>query len=642
MHEGPARDCLRLGDALARLRPRYRRIALVSGRAHLAGLDRSDDQTLVVCCNWLIWQELEASMPHSIYIDAGLVDWDDADLPNDGQAYDSDWALRDGEDVTVFRGVPLGRLFATEVGMLVATYWKLEQALRSLLRRFRPDTLVFFDLRIDQNEIDVSARKIVVDTVCAELGVDVVDRSDPSARDDSDSPMASWRGGATGSRPNLLRRLALAVYLAVAGAAAGLMLRLYKNRYRVLLAVNTSISAPLLRAFRPGRTIPVVFARNTPDKMRSLIRHALMGIPMATLPPAKLDRNDQARLSDIKRDLAACWAGPITGLQKAVRNYLQTHVIGSGRFEQMAALVRRSERLFERTAPDRIVVDSVKGQAHRIYIEQAHRRGVAVDYIWHGPFALQNLRFEALGSDPRFPPRVTRMLSWGPVNDGWLDAVEARTERVTVGNPILDAYADPPAVAPADRRRALLLQYTPIITDLKGLNANQFEFFVETARMLREIGYDEIIVKLHPGLWRTDYYQRIAELFSLDVSIRQSEPFQELVDWADVVIGPAASGAMLETLASGKPYYAMLLPPHSLDTSYAKSVDFISSVDELRAALTAGRPIRTNEILDDYCSSSDIPSASRRLWQVFGDDAERGRGGAAQAPVVRDRPVDAT
>ena len=76
------------------------------------------------------------------------------------------------------------------------------------------------------------------------------------------------------------------------------------------------------------------------------------------------------------------------------------------------------------------------------------------------------------------------------------------------------------------------------------------------------------------------------------------EPFSECVEWADAVIGPLASGALLETLASGTPYYPILLNPHTLEPSFYGDFEVYETTTEACDALLAQTPIDGRQLLD--------------------------------------------
>ena len=216
-----------------------------------------------------------------------------------------------------------------------------------------------------------------------------------------------------------------------------------------------------------------------------------------------------------------------------------------------------------------------------------------MNYIWHSPLTPQNQKMDALGGDPRIEPLVDRNFSWGRINDQWLDRVGANQPRIRIGSPLIGHYrekaghrlvADMPSPS---ERNVLVLQYTPIVTDIRGLNSNIYAHFIDTIRLLRERGYKNIRLKLHPGRgrWKKSYFETIASHFGLQCKILKSDPFVECLKWADLVIGPAQTGAFFETLAAGKPYYPVLLEPHGLDSSYY--LDYYPIFDSIEAAVEA-------------------------------------------------------
>ena len=151
-----------------------------------------------------------------------------------------------------------------------------------------------------------------------------------------------------------------------------------------------------------------------------------------------------------------------------------------------------------------------------------------MDYIWHAPVAPQNLKFDALGSDPRAPVRIDRILSWGPVNEAWLKRTGARVgELLTVGNPVLGKYCNRKASCPnleagSERRSALVVQQTTVFTDLSAGLSRQFYQFIHATRELKRQGYKRVTFKLHPGIQRgVEIFSAIKNAFDLDCDIHR-------------------------------------------------------------------------------------------------------------------------
>lgn len=617
--------CVALGDLPGRLKTRYRRLALITSRHHLELLDGQDDDTLIVSCDWLLWQQELAAGRHIAYYELGIRDWDKPDtLATDLFLHANDWIPdREGGDPTVFRNVSLGRLFGAEMSMAMMNYYRLERALRKLFERFRPSEILFFDFTYDVNVLGVPLRKLVVETVSRDCGVAFVDRSGEAPPDDDHIAEAVYVEKGRGP----MARAILATYAWLLEAATRMRcLASFRDR-RVLVLVNSNVAPPLVRHFNGGGLMPVFLGRTIPRRA-GLLWHCLRcGILLVAHRASRLSTEDLDRIDEIRRALEGAFSVPEDGVIGFARAYVRQEILDTGRMEEMAKKVSMAERLLDRIQPKRIVVDGIRNPPPRIYVELASARNIAVDYIWHSPLTPQNLKMDALGGEARYPRCVTRCLSWGRTNERWLDRVGATPKRIRVGSPIGDHYAGwqrrrSSNPGSADGKSVLLLQYTFVVTDLAGLNANMYENFVNSVRELKRLGAAQIRFKLHPGpgRWKKGYFQRIADYFGLDCAILKAEPFHECLAWADVVIGPALSGAMFETLAAGKPYHAFLLAPHSMDTAYFERFPLITGLDQLEASLARNSDTEGRVLLDNLYSIDEIPNPSERLWEVLRRD----------------------
>ena len=129
---------------------------------------------------------------------------------------------------------------------------------------------------------------------------------------------------------------------------------------------------------------------------------------------------------------------------------------------------------------------------------------------------------------------------------------------------------------------------------------------------------------MHPGPYSDEHYRMVADAFALDCTIHKNEPFGDLLAGADIVIGPAVSGAMVEVLGAGKPYYPVLLPPHAVNAKYLASHPVFTSIDDLRTALEADEPPVFGALLEDFASVREIPNAAHHTWRVLRDILNEG------------------
>ena len=140
--------------------------------------------------------------------------------------------------------------------------------------------------------------------------------------------------------------------------------------------------------------------------------------------------------------------------------------------------------------------------------------------------------------------------------------------------------------------------------------------------MLLNLGYSQIRVKLHPGTKKSRYYKKIAEHFGFECTICSSGVFKEHVDWSDFVIGPPTSGSMLEAMGMGKPHYAVMLPPSSIDMTYLQGRQVFTNFESLSQALSDGCVPDQSAFLNNFISYGNIPNPAQRLWDELRDNAD--------------------
>jgi len=627
---GETPRCLFPNALPAHITDRYRALALVVTPAHVERLDPADEDVLIVCCDWLLWQRLIGERRHAVHYELGLLDWDGTDsLNTDLFNHANDWILDiDGGDPSVFRDVSLGRLFGAEMTMAVMNFHRLNRSLRSLIRRFHPRELWFYDFKYDINHLTPALRRHIVRLVAGDCAVGFVDRSKAPLASDHGKALATYRLKDHGR----LARMLLAIYAFVIEAATRLRRAFGPPGNRVLVLVNTNMAVPLVRGFAGGRLTPMFLGRTIPKRPGLLWRCLARGILLVNPWPASLTAADSARVVEIRDALDRATSRAADGMLAFAHAYVRENVLDLAALREAAEEVTMAASVLDRLQPRRIVVDGIRSRRHLAYAELARARGIAVDYIWHAPLTPQNMKTGGLGGDPRQPTFVSRCLSWGRTNEEWLRRVGAQTSVVRVGSPLRDKFirdTRPAASRPARtgaERNVLVLQYGFNVLDLAGVNANMYGTFVNLMRMLRRLGYANVRFKMHPGpgRWQKSYFAKIADFFGVTCDILQYEPFEACLEWADVVIGPSHTGAMFETLAAGKPYHALMLPPHNtFDVRYFEGFPLINSLDQLPDALERDTDAAGRKLLDDLYATDEIANPSERFWQVLADDVRR-------------------
>ncbi len=620
--------CLSPGDLPSHIKPRYRAFALVATSAQVDCLEPMDEEILIVCCNWLMWQQLSAEGRHAVYFELGTLDWSEPDsLDIDLFHRANDWLLDlAGRDPTVFHDVSIGRTFGAEISLASVIYYRIERSLRPLIKRFCPNEILFYDFKYDFNIFNAKTRRLIIRTLAEECGIRFVDcaekmRNDRNADEEGYVPKQHGR----------FASLLLATYSWGLESITRLRCIFSRPDRRVLLLIVSNSAAPLARDFIGGRFTPIFLGRTIPKNFSLLWRCLREGVLLVRPRLVSLSKNDRLRLREITGSLEPILSEPAEGVLGFVRAFIRHQFLETGQLERRAQEIIMEAGLLDRYRPRRLVVDGVRNSRHLINTELARPRGIAVDYIWHSPLTPQAQQFGAIGGDPRQPVFVDRCLSWGDVNNAWLDRVDAKQPRERVGCPIAAHYHrhDKTAASPSAEAKScgdtnvLLLLYTLPVLDMSGLQSNMYATFVNCVRMLKRLGYINIAFKMHPapGRWKKRDIEEIARYFEIECEIWKSEPISECLDWADIVIGPMQTGAFFEALAAGKPYHALLIPPFSHDPTFYADYPYHQSIDDLAKALETSPPAAAaKKLLNGVYGVDEFASTTRRFWQVFEDD----------------------
>ncbi len=620
----PDYKCFRLDERLPYLKKSYRSLALVMERRHVEALEPGDDDTLIVSSNWLLWQQCLREQRHCVHADLGILGWDALQLGNNHYMDIHDWVYVDGRDATLFHGVSLGRKLRSETSLVVADYRKLKRSLEALIERFSPEEVVFFDFRTDYGFLDREERLRILQEVAREQNLRIADRGDASGGSESDFPTIQSYGFLTENRPSLksfLKSAALAVFEHFFNLLSICLRALAPDRPTVLIAATALNGIPLLENFDGKGVFPLYLAKMLPNKrdFLGLINYLKKGGLLVAAGRPKLQPSDRDAVVAIERRLQAAWKTPADGVAGALRRYIGKNVLRLNKFHEVAEDMLWAECLLERHKPDQIFTDGFMSPLCTTFLELAKARGIRTAAAWHAPI-IQNVRFEALGSNPKYPSLVDRLFTWGKAQEDWLEAISAKVETVRTGCPI-SGQRRFPALSSGRPQKVLVVQYFISYNNFQSPACHEYYFFVESVRMLLKLGYSQIRVKLHPGTNKSRYYKKIADSFSFECDIVSSRAFKEHVAWADFVIGPPTSGTMLETMGMGKPHYPVMLPPSSMDMTHLQGLWVFSDFQSLGQALSEGYVPDQGAFLNNFISYDDIPNPARRMWDALRDNA---------------------
>lgn len=595
------------------LASRYDRLVLVSHGRHVAALD-PDPATLVVSTDWLAWRHCRARGIACVHFEFALAEW-----PEERGAADTvhlrcaEWVYdADGRDTTRLAGVSLGKSFLRSVTMFANAYERIWHALDRLCARFAPGEVVLIGLRAEFDLLGDAVARQVVGEIAGRHGARVVDSWDPPAADDRGFPENPAGFGVPDARPPLWRALLRDAYgRVVAGAFA--LRRLFDRRAPVLVIHNWATVAPLIDHHDSRTLVPAFFAASLPKRPALLWRLWRRGAALVHLPRVGLDAADERAIAAVADSIAAR-AATRSGVEGAVARFLLERVVATGWLRQQASAAKAHQRVFRRHRFARVLVgDSTNGTC-RIVIETARAHGVAVDELPNGMFITPQ-RYDTRTGDRGGPALIDRMLCWGPAGERWIAAQAPGLARARTGYPAIDPLRRAPRPL-ARLERALVLPVYADCDDVPAFTSNIFGWLVATVAVLTERGC-RVRVKLHSGPQNLDYYRDVLRQAGLDAEIVKGGALQPHLEWADFAVGPSNSGATVEALAAGLPYYAVVPAPSLIDPGLLPPTVVVRSpadlVDRLRRCDTPD----IAAALDDLCGCAAIPNASRQVWRAL-------------------------
>lgn len=611
-------------DLPAYLKQRYRRLVFVTRNKHLELLGEMDADTLIVSANWLLWQEALARGEHCVHTHLGLVDWDTRDLDQNLWLKAYDWVYDQGDDQTMFRDISLGRKFAKEVSFVIADVARLDRIFRQLIERFSPQEIEYLDCKTDTGYLGEKYRISLVRNICEDSNVTFIDGSDAGEADIREMPINRFAGlmQEVPSARDRVRAMVRGVFGLLTNSTCRVLRRVGKRRNIVLMLSTHLNTTPLLRSYDGQDVRPMLLANWFPNKsdLRSLFSALRKGVLLVHTGPQRLSDAELDRLGEIRNYFEKCWEHKTTAHETVVRDYVLDNVLLATRLAERAQEVKWAEALLNTHRPNEVFSDALTNPMVKTVLEVANLKGLRTNSTLHGQF-IQPTKIEIFGCDPRVPSVVTRCLTWGRVHEKWLESIGAKCEHIRTGNLISGKYrkmALPTLPAGTKPKRALVLQYAVPYNNFAALTSNEYEYYVKIVRELKALGMEEICVKIHPKVPKVEYYNQIAEFFGLSCTVVEQGPFEKFVKWADVVIGPVHSGAMLEVLASGKPYYPAMLKPDSADAAYFPDSTIYTETDQIIEALKSGDiPQNPRQILNHFTSIDEIPDAAAQTWENF-------------------------
>jgi len=606
----------------------YENLALISDLSHFEDFKQHASETifcntLFVSSSWLLWQDLLYQNQHCIHMESrsthvAISSWrDDLDLRA------NDWIYINGKDQTVFDDVSLGRKCETKTRLVLLELTKLKTCLEYFISNFKIKTVYFYDFRIEGSILDGKIQLYTVKNICRKFKKQFLNRLAPIQNSSIYNSRATLHSNhrLKPSYFSCLFNFTKKLFFSTVIQASRLNLLHKSDQTRIFILSTALTSTPLLKSIKNINALPIVFAEWFPHKhdIRFLLKCLMQGVVLTKNQKVELTANDLKKISSIKTKalggLDACGDEINQGLNK----YIKDQIINSDLITQIALEVKRSDAILKHEKPDQCFTDSQMNPLVMTFFELANLKNIYTNQTWHG-FYLHDLKVTSLGSDPRVSASINRVLTWGKAHEDWLDTINATVQKKRIGD-MVPACHTVNNVPVKKLRNILVLQYAYPGIDPTWPQAGEYEYFINTIRMLNDLGFSNINFKLHPGPYKQSYYETIAKNYNLKCIITKEGPFQDCIDWADAVIGPAHSGSLLEVLASKKIYYAMLLSPNKANIKYLKGYPVYKDTETLRSAIHNNISPDFSTARNHLTSLDDIKNPPLEAWKILISDS---------------------
>ncbi|HEB80130.1 MAG TPA: hypothetical protein ENI79_06635, partial [Rhodospirillales bacterium] len=265
-HGAPERKLWRIEETPSHFKTRYRRFALVSHPRHLGPIEEDDDDTLIVSCDWLLWQEGLNDGRHILYFEAGLIGWDGDGYVGELLTRPNEWAYLDGVNATIFDGVSLAHQFVREMHLFTYCSKRLEAALENLIGRFGPEEIIYMDYRAEIPFLDAATRLDLVSEAANRHSISLRRMDDPADPSDPLLPIGPKALRVEESFLTAPQSPAMKIYGRLMETISLLRRGLGAKRRRVLMAMTHLNVIPLLEGLDDRAMSPVVLARRFPRK----------------------------------------------------------------------------------------------------------------------------------------------------------------------------------------------------------------------------------------------------------------------------------------------------------------------------------------------------------------------------------------
>ena len=582
----------------------FDRAFLVTTSDQMAG---ATNQDLIICFDWLLANSTPTK--NCIYYEYGLLD---GELREKNETIESA-TLASLEsvfgNVLYFRAVNILPTILHEATLFNISLNRVYHSVLKIIQLFGIRELIIRGVQVEMQIFSRTDALDLINFICTKRNITMVNQISEEGFDEFKTSQELTYGLGYINKKNKqqntvdVKRIIyrfLDIYRGVSGKT-----RFTKSKYFIF--AGNRMSFKLYQEFRSldNFIFPFVMLKKTPRVCFDFLKRPwayFIGVD-GTVKTRHVDEANSLRRSITNIEFPR-------GLDGILARYVKT-LLDTSLLESILADIDYFSVLLRRNNINSVVLDSYRSQKANILGQLAKINRLRVFYIPHCVYTPIKAH-PNLDSTRGF---VTDVLAWGSqtIDVLRLSGFSGRAHRS--GCP----FYSTPVVANLDRRKlssrksfkeisVLVLQYTPRNDDVCGLNLNQYAYILEISRALKEEGVESFDLKLHPGVHKVDYYEKVLANLGISARVFKLEPLGSLLVNYDLVIGPSGSGAEAETLILGLPHYAVELFPQGRAVDRCVYRDLTSCLSDMRSGV-----IMADSRLDYYCDVWDAQAVYAAL-----------------------------
>jgi len=586
-----------LSEKTFSLHERYERLVIISNLAHLLKLDIHDSSTLIVASNWLVWQKAVAKGWHCVHFQYFWDSTQHKNLVTDLFLRSNDWVYYKEKDITEFHGVSLGRKFTRQISQVIVESVKIQTSIEYLIVRFKINKILYIDMTFlpcTKAILNSRDQLAIIKRLGENHGIVVEPKTGGLLiKENSSKSLISTASTFISYLKTIKSSINIKIFQVLVCFVRTLYFLFGKSspkKRKILLLLSHLNGIKLLEQIPLMDFQPLYLSSWHPNKKNifKLIRQVFQGLETVRIDPVRLNKKDQIKIHKICHNIKKLIHKPQYCWHDDVHQYILENLTNGQKISDAAKVILGCEAILKRHKPDAIFTDALQNPLCMTFLELAKKNKMKTFITWHGPY-YDDILMEVFGCDSRTSFYVDHCLTWGAQFETYLKNISSISTYTRSGSLISETI---PNMTVPDKDinsplNILILPYHVAYHDISWPHDAQFNIFVDTVKTLKKhLPNARLKLKIHPGLSLVEYYSEITKFYNIDCDIHEDGPFLDYLQWSDITIGSVHTGAMLEVMASGKPYYPLLFNPTSVNIEHLKGCEYFQNITCLVEAIS--------------------------------------------------------